>query len=275
MVMMSKTRILVGLLIVFCAIETGCAPSNAYQPPPPAKVTVATPIRRDVTIYLEETGTTEAVDLAEVRARVRGFLDDIKFEAGTDVEEGQVLYQIEKTQYAAAVAAAKADLAAQQVELEKAQIEFNRQDSLFKQDATAETALVSARAARDEAKAAIEASQANLDQAQLNLSYTDVVAPITGRVGKTLVKQGNLVDGGEATHLTTVIKYDPIYANFNINESQLLTLMKTAQEMENSGDKYKSKLYLRRQTDIGFPFEGQFEYADLAVDQSTGTFMIR
>lgn len=256
----------------------GCRPSNEYKAGPPQTVTVAKPIQRPVTLYLEETGTTEAVQMVEVRARVRGFLNEVLFTPGDDVKEGDILYRIEKTEFVAAVAAAEAQLAAANVELNQAEIELKRQQDLFAQDATAETKVVAAQAARDEAAANIQAAQANLDQANLDLQYTDVKAPIDGRVGKTLVKQGNLVDGTEATHLTTIINYDPIYANFNINERQLLEINDVAQEAKaKSGDSEKTpiKLELRRATDEGFPFQGEFDYADLAVDQSTGTFMIR
>jgi RND family efflux transporter MFP subunit len=268
---------LAALLSLATFSTVGCGPSNEYQAGPPQTVTVAHPIQRPVTLYLEETGTTEAVQLVEVRARVRGFLNEVLFSPGSDVKEGDVLYRIEKTQFEAAVAAAKAQLAAANVELNKAEIELKRQEDLFAQNATAETKVVAAKAARDDAAATIQAAQAQLDRANLDLEYTDVTAAIDGRVGKTLVKQGNLVDGTEATHLTTIIKYDPIYANFNINERQLLSLVDAAkkEESESDGEPVKLELELRRANDEGFPFKGEFDYADLAVDQSTGTFMIR
>ena len=263
------------MLILMAILTVGCAAKNDYQAPPIPAVTVAKPIQRTVTVYLEETGTTEAVDVVDVRARVRGFLEKIEFEPGNQVKKGQILYQIEPKQYEAAVAAATADLSAANVNLKKAQIEFERQERLMKSDATSESAFVATQAARDEASAKIAAAQATLDQANLNLSYTQVAAPISGRVGKTLVKEGNLVDGAEATHLTTIIQYDPIFVNFNINESQLLKLMKPAKDRNAEGQKFSPPLYLRRANDEGFPFEGKGDYADLAVDQSTGTFLVR
>jgi multidrug efflux system membrane fusion protein len=119
-----------------------------------------------------------------------------------------------------------------------------------------------------------------LDQAELDLEYTKVVAPISGRVGAELVKAGNLVGGAEATHLTTVIEYDPIYANFSISERNLLRLREMADDTDGadereSGARPDIKFYLRRANDVGFPYEGSFDYADLAVDQSTGTFRLR
>ena len=272
---MFKNRYLFGGLSAFALLAvSGCAPPNEYQAPPAPEVTVARPIHRDVTVYLEETGTTEPVQVAQVRARVRGFLDAIKFTDGEDVKEGQILYEIEKAQYTAAVQAAEADVSANEAELEKAKIEADRQEKLDEQSATSETAVVAARAARDEADAAIQAAKANLAQAKLNLSYTDVKAPITGRVGMTLVKRGNLVSGTEATHLTTVMEYDPIYATFYINETQLLSLAESRKGRDGDNAE-RPQIDLRRQSDDDFVFRGEFDYADLQVDQSTGTYMIR
>jgi multidrug efflux pump subunit AcrA (membrane-fusion protein) len=209
----------------FLAAVIGCGPSNEYQPPPPPTVTVAKPVQKTVTIYLEETGTTEAVQNAEVRARVKGFLEQIRFASGAEVKEGDVLYVIEKREYKARVASQEAQLNAAKVEKERAQIESNRQNDLFKDNATAETNVVQAMAELKVAEAAIVLKEAELDQTTIDLEYTDVLAPINGRVGKTLVKKGNLVGDNEATHLTTIVSYDPIYANFNISERALLELL--------------------------------------------------
>lgn len=254
----------------------GCSQPNAYQPPPLPTVTVARPVRKTVTNYLEETGTTEAVERVEIRARVKGFLNEVKFQPGTMVEQGASLYQIEPQLYQAKVDAAAAEVEAQQARLEKAKIERDRQERLKAEDpgATSEVALVSARAEYNGAEAGLKAARAALDEANIDLQYTNVTTPISGRVGKTLVKQGNLVGDGEATHLTTVIQYDPIYANFNISERDLLQLREKTPEKEDA-DRAQVPLYLRRANDEGFPFEGRFDYADLTVDQSMGTFMIR
>ena len=124
---MFKNRYLFGGLTALALLAvSGCGQPNEYQAPPAPEVTVARPIHRDVTVYLEETGTTEPVQVAQVRARVRGFLDEIKFTDGEDVKEGQILYEIEKAQYNAAVQAAEADVSAKKVELEKAKIEADR-----------------------------------------------------------------------------------------------------------------------------------------------------
>ncbi len=265
-----------SLLCLAVAWLAGCAQPNQYQPPPPPSVTVARPVVQTVTNFLEETGSTEPVEMVSIRARVSGYLEKINFEAGADVEAGDVLYVIQKREYEADVNSAKAEAQSMQVALELAELEFKRQQNLVADNATAQTKVDQAKAARDGALAALDGANAALDRAELDLEYTEVKTPISGRVGKTLVKLGNLVGEGEATHLTTVISYDPIYVNFNISERALLA----AKRMKNPDgaeepDITNIKAYMRRASDTGFPFTGHLEYMDLAVDQSTGTFMIR
>jgi multidrug efflux pump subunit AcrA (membrane-fusion protein) len=113
-------------LIGALAASAGCAPDNEYKLPPPVPVTVALPLTSDVTNFLEETGTTEAVAKAEVRARVRGFLEEVNFEPGTEVQEGDVLYVIQQREFQAKRDASKAAVDAEKVELEKAEIEYAR-----------------------------------------------------------------------------------------------------------------------------------------------------
>jgi RND family efflux transporter MFP subunit len=266
----------IWLLGLALAAMAGCQSKNEYEAPPPPTVTVAQPVQQTVTNYIEETGTTEAVEKVEIRARVKGFLEKVEFEPGTVVKKGAPLYLIEQRQYLAKVAAAKATVAAREVELEKAKIEYNRQLKLREGDATAEMNVVAAKAEQDAGAAAVDEAKALLDEAQRELEYTEVVAPIDGRVGKTLVKAGNLVGDGEATHLTTVIKYDPIYVNFNISERAFLELSeKTPRGKDRNVKKEIAKIYVRRAIDDGFPFTGNFDYADLTVDQTTGTFLVR
>lgn len=262
------------VLLLFLSL-CGCTAQNEYQPPPPAEVNVALPLVRDVTIFMEETGTTEAVERVEIHARVEGIIEEVLFEPNDIVEEDQVLFKLERRRYVAARDMANAELEAKKVGREKAEIEFNRQKELFDKKATPETNLVAAKAELDGSEAAVLAAEAKLDDAQLDLDYTEVRSPIKGRVGKAMVKRGNLVTGQPSTHLTTVISYDEIYANFSISERDYLEFLdkKDRDERENRSDNVP--LFLARATDTTFPFRGSFNFADLAVDESTGTFAVR
>lgn len=263
------------------AVVVGCTQPNVYEAPPPPSVTVAPPLVCTVTNYLEETGTTVPVEHVEIRARVRGILQEVNFHDGDDVEKGHPLYRIQPQEYDAKVAAAGAEVDSMKVALARAEIELTRQQNLFKENATAESNVATALAERDGAKASLAAANAALDLANLDVEYTKIAAPFDGRVERTLVRQGNLVGGSEETLLTTMIMYDPIFVYFNISERALLVLAdKLRDELKvKPGERIDlSKIddvRLRRTTDKGFPFMGNLDYADLGVDQSTGTFTVR
>ncbi|MEO2032589.1 MAG: efflux RND transporter periplasmic adaptor subunit, partial [Planctomycetaceae bacterium] len=196
------------ILLVFpgIAILVGCSQPNEYQAPPPPSVTVAQPLVRTVTNYLEETGTTVAVERIEIPARVRGYLQEVYFKDGQDVTKGDDLYLIQPGEYKAKVAAEKATVEQVNVALTRAEIELNRQQNMLKENATSQSSVDTAQAERDGTAAQLEAAKAALELAalelaELDLEYTSITAPIDGRVERTLVRAGNLVGDGEATHL--------------------------------------------------------------------------
>ncbi|PON12956.1 hypothetical protein C2W62_36900 [Candidatus Entotheonella serta] len=194
------------VISVFTVVVIGaCQPPNDYVAPLPPTVTVSQPIQREVTDYLEFTGTTEAVQRVEIRARVQGFLQSVHFEASTDVQQDDLLYVIDPRPFKAQVNKAQADLSRKLAERELARANFERIEKLYKQKATPKADFVNAKAARDTAQADVAAARAVLEEAKLNLSYTEVKAPISGRVGRNLVSVGNLVGAGESTLLTTLV----------------------------------------------------------------------
>ncbi len=294
---------------LFAALLAGCGsgvPDNSYQPPPPPEVTVAKPLQQTVTLFIEENGETETVERAEVRARVRGFLEEIKFTPGQKVDKDDVLYVIQRNEYQAALNSAKAALAAAEaagevsqaqigvveVEVTRAEFDFKRFKSLLEKGAATQAQYDEALAARDAAVASREAANANalaaqadrdkaaanLEQAQLDFDYTLVKSPISGRITKTEIKLGNLVDNGSL--MATVVDRDRVYANFNVSDRAVLRLQKASREQA-GGDKpdedYRTMpAFLRRELDDGFPFEGNLDYIDQeGVDQATGTFALR
>ena len=300
-------RIAPAVLCLSVALA-GCGasvPDNAYQAPPPPEVTVVHPLQKSVTIYIEENGETEVVEQADVRARVRGILEEVKFVPGQTVEQDDVLYVIQRSEYQAALNSAKAALAAAEssievataqvgvvdVELTRAEAEHDRYKGLLEKGAATQSQYDTALAARDGVKANREAAlasvsaakadrdraQANVDQAELDFEYTLVKAPISGRITKTDIKRGNLVENGSL--LATVVGQNQVYANFNVSDRAVLRLQKAAQERGETrdGDRYRDMpAFLQRELDNGFPFEGKLDYVDQeGVDQATGTFAIR
>jgi len=311
--MITRQRLPVGHLfattLALLAFSLGCQSSqNEYAAPPPPEVTVTYPLQQTVTQFLEENGTTEAVEQAEVRARVRGFVEEVAFEPGQEVQVGDVLYRIEKEQYEAEKNSAEASLAAAEASIKVAQSlvktaeaeltrvsrELDRQKELLRKKATSQAEFdsvaaghIAARANLNSTQASVEAAiaergkaAANLEQAQLDFDYTVVRAPIAGRITKTAVKKGNLVENG--TVLAAIVDVRQVFVNFNISDREILRFRQARQAELAPNEKLKRPdlstfpVYLRRETDQGFPFAGHLEYVDAeGVDASTGTLAMR
>jgi RND family efflux transporter MFP subunit len=254
----------------------GCEDKNTYVPPPPPKVTVAPPVRQTVTEFLDFTGNTVALDRVELRARVEGYLDRLAFEDGALVRKGELLFLIQPEAYQAELQRARAEVEAQRARLDHAEKEYQRYLGLFKQNAAPATNVDQWKFERDSAKAALMGAEAQVQLAQLNLSYTQVVAPFDGRMGRHLVDPGNLVGAGQETVLAEIYRIDPIYAYFTINERDLQRV-KDQQAKRGLGD-YRQvpvPVYLGLQTETGFPHEGRVDFAAISVDPGTGTLEVR
>jgi len=286
MVIVKRKSSILALLGAVCltGLLSACGESNQYVAPPPPAVTVAEPLQEPVTNYLEFTGNTAAVEAVEVRARVGGFLESMHFEPGTQVEQGDLLFVIDPRPFQAQLDSAKADLASAKAQLAKAESDAIRLEEAGKKGAVTERDVVAAQADRDAAAAAVAAAEAAVTQAELNLGYTQVTAPITGRVSRNLVDVGNLVGESEPTLLTTVTKYQPIYAYFNLNERDLLRVMDKYREEarkqgidpeKDPGSSAEIPLQLALANESGFPHEGVLDFAESAVDADTGTLQLR
>jgi RND family efflux transporter MFP subunit len=270
-----------AFLSAFLLAALACGGGNEYVEPPPPVVEVSLPAQQGVIDYLEVTGTTEAINVVEVRARVTGYLQSVDFEEGDDVEEGDLLFVIDPAEFQAEVDRRQATAARQRAALRLAQARLQRLEQALETRAVSEIEVIEARAARDEVSAQLAAAQANLEKAKLDLAYTRIHAPLEGRVGRSLVDPGNLVGAGESTLLTTLVQYDPMYADFDVSERDVLALAdETAGEGVGSEDERLAELrriplQLGRANDEGFPIEGKLFYSDLAIDPDTGTFLLR
>jgi RND family efflux transporter MFP subunit len=257
-------------------ILEGCQQPNEYVEPPPPAVTVSQPVKRPVTDYLEFTGTAAAVETVDIRARVVGFLESVNFNEGEFIENGQLLFTIDPKPYQAALDQARGELGRHKARLERAEIEFQRTSKLLKQNAASQAQVVKWKEEIGMAKADIVAAQAAVDKAKLDLGYTKVHTPISGRISRKLVDVGNLVGAGEYTLLTTVRKWEPIYAYFSINERDLLRAMKMAREENITADKPdKIPLELGLANETGYPHKGHLDFVDSTVDPNTGTVQMR
>ncbi len=256
-----------------------CSGPNEYVEPPPPTVTVAPPVQKTVTDYLEFSGTSESIATVEIRARVRGYLQERLFDEGTIVSEGDLLFVIDPREYEAAVARAEASLQVARTTLGLFRARLARKQEAQKKRAVSELEVIEARAERDAGIARVAAAEAALKKAKLDLSYTQIRSPITGRAGRRLVDVGNLVGAGENTLLTTIVQFDPMYVYFDVSERDLLRIMEDTPEartVENRDEREsRIALELGLANEEGFPHRGTVDYSDQGVDSSTGTLLVR
>jgi RND family efflux transporter MFP subunit len=261
---------LVGLLLV-----AGCKKSNQYAPPPPPKVSVAKPIAKKITRYLEATGNTAAVASVDLVARIQGFVQGVSYTDGAAVKAGDILFTIEPLPYQAKLEQAKAAEASAQATLVDAQANFTRQESLQRGSVASVQNLDDARAQRDTAQANVAQAQANTQLAAINYSYTRVLAPFDGSVSAHLVSIGDLV-GTQPTKLATIVQVRPIYVTFNVSEQQVIRIRG---EVMRSGRRAAAiqdiQVEVGLQNETGYPHRGHMDYVAPTVDPSTGTLAAR
>lgn len=268
-----------AFLVLAVLVLAACDEQNTFVAPPPPKVTVAKPLIQDVTEYLEYTGRTAAVAHVKVPARVSGVLRSVEFEPGTPVNEGDLLFSIASEEYEARVRAAEAELARAEANKTEAEKTLKRAEALAARGNVSQAKLDEARAKALSTEAEVLVREANLAQAQLDLSYTQVTAPITGRVGRSLVDVGNLVGQGEATILTDITTFDPVYVYFEITERDLLRYLERNKDQADlegrAGKRDHTELGVGLVTEQGYPHIGRTDFAESQVDASTGTLRVR
>ncbi len=245
------------------------APSQ--NTPPPA-VTVATVVTKDVAPRHSFIGHVVPIQAVQVVARVTAFIDKVAVAQGSTVKAGEVLFELEKDQYQAAVDSAKAQLASANAALWQAQLAFERAKQLVQKNAETQANLDQATATRDQNQASVEAAQANLEQANLNLSYCTISSPIAGRIGAVNLTKGNLVTPSTPA-LASVNQLDPIRVQFAVSNQ----LIVTAQQKSNKTIE-QIAIGLPVQLDLpnGAPYdqEGKVVFLNNQVDAQTGTVSV-
>jgi multidrug efflux system membrane fusion protein len=262
-------------VMVAVGLLAGCA-RTAAQPgaPPPPKVTVAEVIDRPVTEWDEFTGRLEAVDTVAVRPRVSGYVSAVRFTEGAVVKRGDLLFQIDPRPFQAEVDRLRAERSRSEAVAERASSELQRAERLRAEDAMSREEFDRRAAFAREVKAQIAAVDAALAAAELNLEFTQVTAPITGRIGRAIVTEGNLVSSGpgEATLLTTLVSIDPIHAHFDADERIFLKYLDLAKQGRRASAR-ASHVTIRMALagEEGFPRQGELDFLDNQLDPSTGT----
>ena len=252
------------------------AENPAAQAPQAVPVSVATVEQRDTAIWSEFSGRLEAVERVEVRPRVSGAIQAVHFREGDLVKQGDKLITIDPAPFAAAVAGAEAQVAAAQARLALAKNDLERANQLSERVLSGRD-LDQRTNASLEAAANLRAAQAALDALRLNLDYTQVRAPVSGRVGKIEVTVGNLVgEGPTAPVLTTLVSVDPIYASFNADETVVLNALKAlGGGLQSHAQVERIPVRMRTVTSEGAGASGQLQFIDNQVDAGTGTVRVR
>jgi membrane fusion protein (multidrug efflux system) len=255
-----------GLSSLAATAEAAEPPKNAAPPP---SVAVITTQLVDVTPTFGFNGRVVAEDKVEVRARVTGFLQKRNFEEGADVKAGELLFVIEKDQYQAIVEQRQAELASAEANRVNTQVALQRGQELVKNKNIPQAEVDQRRANDEMAAAKILEAQAALKQAEINLSYTDIYAPIDGRIGRASVSVGNLVSPDSGV-LATIVSQNPIYVTFPVSQRQLLEYRR-----EQSGGGHPPVVRVGLPDGTLYPEPGSLNFLDVQVDRGTDTVTVR
>ncbi|EJB3411773.1 multidrug efflux RND transporter periplasmic adaptor subunit AcrA [Salmonella enterica] len=277
---MNKNRGLTPLAVVLMLSGslalTGCDDKQdqqgGQQMPEVGVVTLKT---ESLQITTELPGRTVAYRIAEVRPQVSGIILKRNFVEGSDIEAGVSLYQIDPATYQATYDSAKGDLAKAQAAANIAELTVKRYQKLLGTQYISKQEYDQALADAQQATAAVVAAKAAVETARINLAYTKVTSPISGRIGKSSVTEGALVQNGQASALATVQQLDPIYVDVTQSSNDFLRLK---QELANGSLKQengKAKVDLVTSDGIKFPQSGTLEFSDVTVDQTTGSITLR
>lgn len=259
---------------------SGCEADTSLVKTEPPVVTVSQPIEKDITDFDQYTGRLEAAESVEVRARVRGELTVIHFTDGAMVKAGTLLYEIDPRLYKAALNAAKARKANAEASLGLAKAEYERTYRLYQQNAASAKEVEVWVAKKGIALADMSLADAEIDRAKLDLEFCTIKAPITGKISRSLVTKGNLINsGGGDTLLTTINSVDPMYVYFDVDELALkLFRERRKKELGTSQASQESAipLFMGLIADGDrFPHKGLLNFADNKLNPNTGTIRVR
>ncbi len=251
----------------------GCTPKKPQPPPVPSpQVSVVRVSTAPVTVYEDYAAQTEAVDAVEIRSRVSGILERQAFQDGAKVKKGDLLFIIDQQPYIAALTQAKANLAQAQASYINSQQNLKRLRPLLIDQAISQQDLDAAIAKEKADAGAVAAAQAQVKQAQLNFSYATIRAPRDGVMSKALIKSGGLIVPS-TTLLATLYSINPIYVSFTISEQDLVGLQK---QFDLRGqNQAEPSFHLKLIDGSDYPYSGQLNFVDTAVDPRNGTLQVR
>jgi RND family efflux transporter MFP subunit len=248
----------------------------AQSPNAPVPVTVAKPVVREIVEDDEFIGRFEAVDQVTIRSRVGGYLDHVHFKDGAIVKAGDLLFTIDQRPFQAALDQANASLNVARTLVDFTKVQFDRAEKLTQTGNIPTSTLDDRRREYLSAMAQVDGAQASVARAQLDLEYTQIKAPLSGRIDRRLVSVGNLVQADQ-TALTTIVSLDPIDFYFDVDERQFLAYARDARTRKASLQEGAGgvDVKVRLADDIESPVLGKLDFAENRIDQATGTMRIR
>jgi len=268
---------LVSLLLI-ANVLAGCDSKPTAGSPPPPAVTVAQPLQKSITEWDEYTGRFTALETVEIRARVSGFIDSVHFQEGQIVKKDDLLFVIDQRPYQIAVEQAKADIERAQAKLDIATQDVNRATPLIQNQTLTEREFDTRKSAQRDAAGQLANANAAFKQAQLNLEWTEVRAPIAGRISDKRVDAGNLISGGQtgATLLSVIVSIDPIHFVFDGSEADFLHYLRLAAAgTRPSSRDAPNPVAVRLADETEFTHQGRMDFVDNAINPKTGTIRAR
>lgn len=264
------------LCLALATVLAGCgegAPKQAAPPPP--TVTVAKPQKQTVVDYDEYVGRFIAVDSVEMRARVSGYLDKVHFKDGQIVKQGDLLFTIDRRPFEATLAQARANLAQARANLAFATSDLARASQLVRDRTITEQTFDQRTQAKSVAEASVAAQEAAVRQAELDIQFTELKAPVTGRIGDRRVSEGNLVTGGtggNTTLLATIVSIDPIRFEFTFDEASFLRYERLGKEGKDITSRSTGvEVTVKLIDESDFVHQGKMDFVDNVIDRSSGT----
>ena len=268
---------LLALAVSACGVSDSAPSTQAGQsnaPVPTVGIYEVQP--QSLTLNAELAGRTAAYKIADVRPQVSGIVIDRAFREGAVVELGQILYQIDPATYQAAYDSAKATLARDAAAFTTTRLKAERYADLVKVNAVSQEAYDEADAAMKQAQATVAMDKAALQSARIALDYTQVSAPIAGRIGRSTITQGALVTGNQATALATIRQLDPIYVDVTQSSAELLRLKRALSNGEfQRPEQLSAKVELILEDGSLYAHKGELKFSEVTVDESTGSVTLR
>ena len=272
------SRIKQVLVVLVILILAACQQEREQFQPPPPEVTVAPPLVKEIVEWDEYTGRLQAVEEVEIRARVSGYLESVHFKDGAIVEKDDLLFIIDPRPYQAVLDQSTAEVTRTRIRLQLAKNDLERAKRLFKSRAISEEELDSRTQEERQAVASLEAANAAVNAAELNVEFSEIRAPVSGRIGRNLVDVGNLISGGSAdsTLLTTIVSLDPIHVYVTVDERAFLKYVRLDREGSRPSSRTNATpVQMQLADEKGFPHHGYVDFVDNRIDIETGTMQGR